>query len=101
MDFFDHQDTARQRTGLLVFLFSLAVVTITGLVSVLSIGIYYGVTGEHFDQETALTYVLLCFAGVLLVVTISSMVRVSALTFGTQRFGPAIRSLSRSPSTGA
>ncbi|MDV5083772.1 M48 family metallopeptidase [Vibrio diabolicus] len=80
MDFFDHQDTARQRTGLLVFLFSLAVVTITGLVSVLSIGIYYGVTGEHFDQETALIYVLLCFAGVLLVVTISSMVRLSALT---------------------
>lgn len=80
MNFFDHQDTARQRTGLLVFLFSLAVVTITGLVSVLSIGIYYGVTGEHFDQETALTYVLLCFAGVLLVVTISSMVRLSALT---------------------
>ncbi|MCR9985726.1 M48 family metallopeptidase [Vibrio antiquarius] len=80
MDFFDHQDTARQRTGLLVFLFSLAVVTITGLVSVLSIGIYYGVTGEYFDQETALTYVLLCFAGVLLVVTISSMVRLSALT---------------------
>lgn len=80
MNFFDHQDTARQRTGLLVFLFSLAVVAITGLVSVLSIGIYYGVTGEHFDQETALTYVLLCFAGVLLVVAISSMVRLSALT---------------------
>lgn len=80
MNFFDHQDTARQRTGLLVFLFSLAVVTITGLVSVLSIGIYYGVTGEHFDQETALTYVLLCVAGVLLVVAISSMVRLSALT---------------------
>lgn len=80
MDFFDHQDTARQRTGLLVFLFSLAVVTITGLVSVLSIGIYYGVTGESFDQETALTYVLLCFAGVLLVVAISSTVRLSALT---------------------
>ncbi|HHF3017357.1 TPA: M48 family metallopeptidase [Vibrio diabolicus] len=80
MNFFDHQDTARQRTGLLVFLFSLAVVTITGLVSVLSIGIYYGVTGEHFDQETALTYVLLCFTGVLLVVAISSMVRLSALT---------------------
>lgn len=80
MNFFDHQDTARQRTGLLVFLFSLAVVTITGLVSVLSIGIYYGVTGEHFDQETALTYVLLCFVGVLLVVAISSMVRLSALT---------------------
>ncbi|WP_272165930.1 M48 family metallopeptidase [Vibrio diabolicus] len=80
MNFFDHQDTARQRTGLLVFLFSLAVVTITGLVSVLSIGIYYGVTGEHFDQETALTYVLLCFAGVFLVVAISSMVRLSALT---------------------
>lgn len=80
MNFFDHQDTARQRTGLLVFLFSLAVVIITGLVSVLSIGIYYGVTGEHFDQETALTYVLLCFAGVLLVVAISSMVRLSALT---------------------
>ena len=55
MDFFDHQDTARQRTGLLVFLFSLAVLIITALVSVLSIAIYYGVTGEPFDQRTAIT----------------------------------------------
>ncbi|BBL90827.1 Zn-dependent protease [Vibrio rotiferianus] len=80
MDFFDHQDTARQRTGLLVFLFSLAVFVITGLVSVLSIGIYYGVTGEPFDQHTAISYVLLCFAGVVLIVAISSMIRLSDLS---------------------
>ncbi|MGR5056841.1 M48 family metallopeptidase [Vibrio rotiferianus] len=80
MDFFDHQDTARQRTGLLVFLFSLAVFVITGLVSVLSIGIYYGVTGEPFDQNTAISYVLLCFAGVALIVAISSMIRLSDLS---------------------
>ncbi|MGF1749157.1 M48 family metallopeptidase [Vibrio cionasavignyae] len=80
MDFFDHQDTARQRTGLLVFLFSLAVLIITGLVSVLSIGIYYGVTGEPFDQRTAILYVLLCFAGVTFVVAISSMIRLSELS---------------------
>lgn len=80
MDFFDHQDTARQRTGLLVFLFSLAVFVITGLVSVLSIGIYYGVTGEPFDQYTAISYVLLCFAGVVLIVAISSMIRLSDLS---------------------
>ena len=80
MDFFDHQDTARQRTGLLVFLFSLAVFVITGLVSVLSIGIYYGVTGEPFDQNTAISYVLLCFAGVVLIVAISSMIRLSDLS---------------------
>ncbi|CAH1554168.1 M48 family metallopeptidase [Vibrio rotiferianus] len=80
MDFFDHQDTARQRTGLLVFLFSLAVFVITGLVSVLSIGIYYGVTGEPFDQNTAISYVLLCFAGVALMVAISSMIRLSDLS---------------------
>ncbi|WP_159654716.1 M48 family metallopeptidase [Vibrio atypicus] len=80
MKFFDHQDTARQRTGLLVFLFSLAVLVITGLVSVLSIGIYYGVTGEPFDQQTAILYALLCFAGVLLVVAISSMIRLSELS---------------------
>ncbi|NOH68079.1 M48 family metallopeptidase [Vibrio rotiferianus] len=80
MDFFDHQDTARQRTGFLVFLFSLAVFVITGLVSVLSIGIYYGVTGEPFDQNTAISYVLLCFAGVVLIVAISSMIRLSDLS---------------------
>ncbi|WP_182027371.1 M48 family metallopeptidase [Vibrio rotiferianus] len=80
MDFFDHQDTARQRTGLLVFLFSLAVFVITGLVSVLSIGIYYGVTGKPFDQYTAISYVLLCFAGVVLIVAISSMIRLSDLS---------------------
>ncbi|MFN1580463.1 M48 family metallopeptidase [Vibrio rotiferianus] len=80
MDFFDHQDTARQRTGLLVFLFSLAVFVITGLVSVLSIGIYYWVTGEPFDQNTAISYVLLCFAGVVLIVAISSMIRLSDLS---------------------
>ncbi|GLR04885.1 Zn-dependent protease [Vibrio hyugaensis] len=80
MNFFDHQDTARQRTGLLVFLFSLAVLIITGLVSVLSIAIYYGVTGEPFDQRTAITYTLLCFAGVALIVAISSMIRLSELS---------------------
>ncbi|MGR5192690.1 M48 family metallopeptidase [Vibrio rotiferianus] len=80
MNFFDHQDTARQRTGLLVFLFSLAVLIITGLVSVLSIGIYYGVTGESFDQQTAITYTLLCFAGVALIVAVSSMFRLSDLS---------------------
>ncbi len=80
MDFFDHQDTARQRTGLLVFLFSLAVLIITSLVSVLSITIYYVVTGEPFDQRTAITYTLLCFAGVALVVAISSMFRLSELS---------------------
>ncbi|WP_191118053.1 M48 family metallopeptidase [Vibrio campbellii] len=80
MDFFDHQDTARQRTGLLVFLFSLAVLIITALVSVLSIAIYYGVTGEPFDQRTAITYTLLCFGGVALVVAISSMFRLSELS---------------------
>ncbi|MFH0273347.1 M48 family metallopeptidase [Vibrio jasicida] len=80
MNFFDHQDTARQRTGLLVFLFSLAVLIITGLVSVLSIAIYYGVTGEPFDQRTAITYTLLCFGGVALIVAISSMFRLSELS---------------------
>ncbi|KJG34340.1 Zn-dependent protease [Photobacterium angustum] len=80
MDSFDHQDTARQRTGLLVFLFSLSVLIITGLVSVLSIAIYYGVTGEPFDQRTAITYTLLCFGGVALVVAISSKLRLSELS---------------------
>lgn len=80
MDFFDHQDTARQRTGLLVFLFSLAVLIITGLVSVFSIAIYYEVTGETFDQRNAITYTLLCFAGVALVVAISSIFRLSELS---------------------
>tara|TARA_Y100001956_G_scaffold66375_1_gene67882 strand:- start:566 stop:2398 length:1833 start_codon:yes stop_codon:yes gene_type:complete len=80
MDFFVHQDTARQRTGLLVFLFALAVLSITALVSVLSIAIYYGVTGEPFDEQIALQYLLLCFAGVVLVVAVSSMFRLSELS---------------------
>lgn len=62
MDFFHHQDTARQRTGLLVMLFTLAVLAITGLVSVMSIGIYFYFTGEPFHHSIhhQLLFVELC-----------------------------------------
>lgn len=79
MDFFHHQDTARQRTGLLVMLFTLAVLAITGLVSVISIGIYFYLTGEPFTTQSIISYCLLSFVGVLLVVSISSFVRLSEL----------------------
>ncbi|MDF4973439.1 M48 family metallopeptidase [Vibrio parahaemolyticus] len=79
MDFFHHQDTARQRTGLLVMLFTLAVLAITGLVSVISIGIYFYFTGEPFTTQSIISYCLLSFVGVLLVVSISSFIRLSEL----------------------
>ncbi|WP_229620390.1 M48 family metallopeptidase [Vibrio parahaemolyticus] len=79
MDFFHHQDTARQRTGLLVMLFTLAVLAITGLVSVMSIGIYFYFTGEPFTTQSIISYCLLSFVGVLLVVSISSFIRLSEL----------------------
>ncbi|WP_218763855.1 M48 family metallopeptidase [Vibrio parahaemolyticus] len=79
MDFFHHQDTARQRTGLLVMLFTLAVLAITGLVSIISIGIYFYFTGEPFTTQSIISYCLLSFVGVLLVVSISSFVRLSEL----------------------
>ncbi|EHH1102593.1 M48 family metallopeptidase [Vibrio parahaemolyticus] len=79
MDFFHHQDTARQRTGLLVMLFTLAVLAITGLVSVISIGIYFYFTGEPFTTLSIISYCLLSFVGVLLVVSISSFIRLSEL----------------------
>ncbi|ELA8199112.1 TPA: M48 family metallopeptidase [Vibrio parahaemolyticus] len=79
MDFFHHQDTARQRTGLLVMLFTLAVLAITGLVSVISIGIYFYFTGEPFTTQFIISYCLLSFVGVLLVVSISSFIRLSEL----------------------
>ncbi|EJG0634049.1 M48 family metallopeptidase [Vibrio parahaemolyticus] len=79
MDFFHHQDTARQRTGLLVMLFTLAVLAITGLVSVISIGIYFYFTGEPFTTQSIISYCLLSFVGVLLIVSISSFVRLSEL----------------------
>ncbi|ENM1122980.1 M48 family metallopeptidase [Vibrio parahaemolyticus] len=79
MDFFHHQDTARQRTGLLVMLFTLAVLAITGLVSVISIGIYFYFTGEPFTTQSIISYCLLSFMGVLTVVSISSFVRLSEL----------------------
>ncbi|HAS6481547.1 TPA: M48 family metallopeptidase [Vibrio parahaemolyticus] len=79
MDFFHHQDTARQRTGLLVMLFTLAVLAITGLVSVISIGIYFYFTGEPFTTHSIISYCLLSFVGVLLVVSISSFIRLSEL----------------------
>ncbi|WP_348224724.1 M48 family metallopeptidase [Vibrio parahaemolyticus] len=79
MDFFHHQDTARQRTGLLVMLFTLAVLAITGLVSVISIGIYFYFTGEPFTTRSIISYCLLSFVGVLLVVSISSFIRLSEL----------------------
>lgn len=80
MDFFHHQDTARQRTGLLVILFILAILAITSLVSVASIGIYFSVTGKPFDTQNIITYSLLSFAGVLLVVFVSSFIRLSDLS---------------------
>lgn len=79
MDFFHHQDTARQRTGLLVMLFTLAVLAITGLVSVISIGIYFYFTGEQFTTQSIISYCLLSFVGVLTVVSISSFIRLSEL----------------------
>ncbi|TNZ79314.1 M48 family metallopeptidase [Vibrio parahaemolyticus] len=79
MDFFHHQDTARQRTGLLVMLFTLAVLAITGLVSVISIGIYFYFAGEPFTTQSIISYCLLSFVGVLLVVSISSFIRLSEL----------------------
>ncbi|HCH0946125.1 TPA: M48 family metallopeptidase [Vibrio parahaemolyticus] len=79
MDFFHHQDTARQRTGLLVMLFTLAVLAITGLVSVISIGIYFYFTGEPFTTQSIINYCLLSFVGVLTVVSISSFIRLSEL----------------------
>ncbi|HCE3703048.1 TPA: M48 family metallopeptidase [Vibrio parahaemolyticus] len=79
MDFFHHQDTAHQRTGLLVMLFTLAVLAITGLVSVISIGIYFYFTGEPFTTQSIISYCLLSFVGVLLVVSISSFIRLSEL----------------------
>lgn len=79
MDFFHHQDTARQRTGLLVMLFTLAVLAITGLVSVMSIGIYFYFTGEPFTTQSIISYCLLSFVGVLTVVSISSFIRLSEL----------------------
>ncbi|EJG0712096.1 M48 family metallopeptidase [Vibrio parahaemolyticus] len=79
MDFFHHQDTARQRTGLLVMLFTLAVLAITGLVSVISIGIYFYFTGEPLTTQSIISYCLLSFVGVLLVVSISSFIRLSEL----------------------
>ncbi|EGR1275226.1 M48 family metallopeptidase [Vibrio parahaemolyticus] len=79
MDFFHHQDTARQLTGLLVMLFTLAVLAITGLVSVISIGIYFYFTGEPFTTQSIISYCLLSFVGVLSVVSISSFIRLSEL----------------------
>ncbi|ELB2100993.1 M48 family metallopeptidase [Vibrio parahaemolyticus] len=79
MDFFHHQDIARQRTGLLVMLFTLAVLAITGLVSVISIGIYFYFTGEPFTTQSIISYCLLSFVGVLTVVSISSFIRLSEL----------------------
>lgn len=78
--FFHHQDTARQRTGLLVILFVLAILAITSLVSIASIGIYFGTTGKPFDTQNAITYGLLSFAGVTLVVFVSSFFRLSELS---------------------
>lgn len=80
MDFFHLQDTARRRTGLLVILFTLAVLAISGLVSVISISIYLGVTGNPFDTQDIITYSLLSFVGVIIIVSISSLIRLTELS---------------------
>ncbi|POB67161.1 Zn-dependent protease, partial [Vibrio vulnificus] len=63
----------------MVFLFTFAVLTITALVSTLSIAIYFGVTETPFDPHTAVSYSLICFAGVAFVIGMSSLIRLSDL----------------------
>lgn len=61
-------------------LFVLAILAITSLVSIASIGIYFGTTGKPFDTQNVITYGLLSFAGVTLVVFVSSFIRLSELS---------------------
>jgi len=69
MDFFQHQEQARQRTGLLVLLFALAVVAISAVLSGVVVMIHaFTSSGEPLATETVLRYCLATFAGVSVVV---------------------------------
>ncbi|WP_428773188.1 M48 family metallopeptidase [Vibrio sp.] len=80
MDFFQHQDDARKRTGLLVFLFGLAVLTIAALVSVVVVvGIQFGTENQQLTTKEVVEFGVLSFGGVCIVVTLVVMLRLHDL----------------------
>jgi len=95
MDFFDHQDVARKKTGRLVLLMSLAVVSIIALIYGLVLLVAWQVHGQSVDSAGAggfyatgapdLPYLQLLAAtaaGVLVVVGGGSLMKTSQLSAG-------------------
>jgi Zn-dependent protease with chaperone function len=86
MDFFEHQERARKRTGLLVFFFLLAVLGIMVLVY-LAVAVFIGAMGarsENFDGSMLYDWRLIVGvgAGVAGVVALGSMYKIASLAGG-------------------
>ncbi|WP_217512151.1 M48 family metallopeptidase [Vibrio metschnikovii] len=75
MDFFQHQDTARQQTRRLVLLLAFTMLSITALLSLGSMFIYLSVSHASLDWQTAIRLSLLCFAALSLVIGLSAWLR--------------------------
>ncbi len=80
MNFFAHQEKARKRTGLLVLLFFLAVVAISAILSLVVGAVSLHYSENYIDQEQLISYSILCFAGVSLVVLCATLIRLSDLS---------------------
>ncbi|NAW69738.1 M48 family metalloprotease [Vibrio sp. V27_P1S3P104] len=75
MNFFQHQDIARQQTRRLVLLFAFAILTITTLLSLSSLLVYLSVSHAPLDWQTAVRLTLLCFVVVSVVIGLSAWLR--------------------------
>lgn len=101
MDFFAAQDKARQKTGYLVFLFLLAV---AGLIAAIYAAVTFGVTSVEYEDGYrpavwSIERLLWVGLGVIGVVGVSSLMKVSALSSGGGAVARAIGGTLVDPST--
>lgn len=75
MDFFQHQDTARQQTRRLVLLFVLAILSITALLSAGSTLLYLSLSNASFDWQATARLSAICFVALSLVISLSAWLR--------------------------
>ncbi|USD66809.1 M48 family metallopeptidase [Vibrio sp. SCSIO 43136] len=72
MDFYQHQDSAKQRTGILVGLFVLAILCITGLIAFITVAIHLSTNTQPIQPEQLIRYGAYSFVGVTLLVGVAS-----------------------------
>ena len=82
MDFFEHQEQARRRTGLLVIYFTLAVISIIVAVYLAVVAVFVGTQGDAADSLWQPEVLGPVAGGTLLIITVGSLYKIADLAGG-------------------